>query len=1825
MPTPEEIEAWKRQNIPNYQPTGQAPPPAATPVVPQAESRLSPWAELRRDIKPVTSFLSEVVKPKFNMQYGVIPGMTPSISNVDVPGITPVTNFLSEVVKPQFYMQYGVIPNVEIPGVSPAWRTATDYVTRPLDIVAETTTGMIGAQEALRDKLGIPSYLWNPDVLNISSDIFTRPQTANMTPGELAGTLVEDFRSRPWYQQLGLGVATDPTTPLPFAPIAKAVGRARARAGGVGRPSAEVLRDADRFATPDVMPRGRPWAPSVSPDAAGIPDPVIRPWDVGAAADRPMRALSPGQGQAPVALPPGRPQVGPVDPSIIPDVTRPMVAPQTQRALPPGGATLRREPQYSDARAQQFVTGEGNDPGRFFNAIDERGRVSPEIMELIDEGILVIRKNPDGSAQGDLIAGPNARNADGGVIAPEVGQRRWDKPTSVVFIDVAASRRRLAELASMPSRPMGGDIAQQRAGAISDPRVENYAPRFQGPRVTQGVEQPAVFYRSTGTAGQQRVITYNEARPGAMLLEDTARTVARGGAVETVGVKTGSNILQEGTRAFQRLARKSGTGERGAGESVEDFVKRVANSAKNERYDIVRFIRQPGVHAVVLNEDALIRNYTAPRSEYDLYRQLGVIIDAPRAGQPALMPPPGLRPGTAEIVGRQDIGTIMGQRPGVQRIAAERNPTVPYDAVGRDVGEARAQLRGEVAAASDTGSPVWSVSPDGQVFQATRGPEARPPTVAFEVTPNGDAVIIPWGIQRPRPMSDAAKRTRAQQFDQRLKSSETQGTVAGARSYDEAAYDVTAAETTERLYNTPLQASRPREEGTAFGDNADLPPPRDPADALERWMDAPTHEPRKITVMRQFDGARNFAGLALEDFVLAGRQLLLRAAGRGVLIDRQGMTPLFQALHGEVSKESLSPTLREMFDQIDEVRKLEEADMKAFLEKARGTEFEDYIAFDLDQFQDRMLATPDYFPQLWKKDGVEIATGEIGARPTFTLPRAGTFLEMVEQGYTPMSWDPYKMMAMRKMAGINWRETVTFLGSAKRNGLVKTVGEVRDQGLTGWRPPRGVGSAFEGRLVQSTPSVDPRAGVEGYAMAGVRPVPESIRTPQWALPNEMASFVETMWGRKPAAYIGDKEIIGYIRNFRNSFKSAKLFASFFQHMDISLRTSASLFTLHGLKRGGPLRLPSLAARLLAAQWNTGYRNTIRQRYLSTAPIKGHEDLGISYKMIVEEGLGVQGDITVIQREIADTLTDIERATNPVGKARQKIADANRFFQTGLFDGVYREGISWSLESFIIPAIRRQHPTWTARQVAAEAATVANMMYSSLPQWQSVLKDPWVREFGQTLFFSTNETEGLLRSFFGTMVGPRKSFWLQYYGGMILSLALFANLINVAATGKPLPPEAYSPIDVGNPYSFTGVGYSTQFMSPQLPKWLWVTQGREGSPMHLDIVGQMDTALRVVTDPFGATAARVNVPVRAVVNQARGANFFGEELSVAQRPGQLLTDLYGPIGLTSALGAFTEAVPQLKTVLPEGESRMGVRGQLLEGIAGVGMRAERTGDYLTRISTGVYNEGTNYSDLERFQKLDIRRLPQVETELGLRQETALKREGGEAKYYAALDNIDAERTTKLGNLVMDIRMGLEPYRINRRYYDIETYARGRRRQAGVDKEFEAPDVNDSDPNKRALAQHYAIYDDPRVKRPGDDLDLTMFDTILKQTYLDPSSDQAWTREQSDFVQRNINTRPIPFEIFSQLGAKSQAKQLTSQWLREKFYRDMGRDDLADGSRIRFFMLDAPWMMQPTTQTPQPQAATQPQAAPVQAPQSVQPVPRRQTVEEWKAANLVGAGR
>jgi len=51
--------------------------------------------------------------------------------------------------------------------------------------------------------------------------------------------------------------------------------------------------------------------------------------------------------------------------------------------------------------------------------------------------------------------------------------------------------------------------------------------------------------------------------------------------------------------------------------------------------------------------------------------------------------------------------------------------------------------------------------------------------------------------------------------------------------------------------------------------------------------------------------------------------LILQASKQGLTVDQKGMTPLFQALHGDIAADTLSPALKQMYDEIDKLRRLE--------------------------------------------------------------------------------------------------------------------------------------------------------------------------------------------------------------------------------------------------------------------------------------------------------------------------------------------------------------------------------------------------------------------------------------------------------------------------------------------------------------------------------------------------------------------------------------------------------------------------------------------------------------------------------------------------------------------------------------------------------------------------------------------------------------------------------------------------------------------------------------------------------------------------------------
>jgi hypothetical protein len=378
-------------------------------------------------------------------------------------------------------------------------------------------------------------------------------------------------------------------------------------------------------------------------------------------------------------------------------------------------------------------------------------------------------------------------------------------------------------------------------------------------------------------------------------------------------------------------------------------------------------------------------------------------------------------------------------------------------------------------------------------------------------------------------------------------------------------------------------------------------------------------------------------------------------------------------------------------------------------------------------------------------------------------------------------------------------------------------------------------------------------------------------------------------------------------------------------------------------------------------------------------------------MIVEEGWGVRGDLSIINRGFTDLVNEtLQDSKTPLALGRK----AMRFWEEGLFDGFYRESQRWALDELVLPWLRRTRPGATPRQVAAEAAETVNLIFSTVENWQTVFQNPAFREFVRSVMFSANESEALLRTSIRALgKHPQAGVFREWWLGWLIATAGIANGINYAATGEPLPLASYNPVNLNDPYAFTKVGYNNKFLSPQMPG----ITGRNGVPIYADLVGQMDTVFRWATDPFAALGARLNVPYRAVINQITEQNFMGEPLdSTTKSLVQLAIDMGLPITGGNLLDMVREQVPEaVQNEITQQEPRIGVGGQLLQ-TTGLNLRSTTSPELTDDKALELY--GKPYFELTSAQKVKVKKeLPgNVQAELKVRGEETQRRLFGRPK-------------------------------------------------------------------------------------------------------------------------------------------------------------------------------------------------------------------------------------
>jgi len=769
-------------------------------------------------------------------------------------------------------------------------------------------------------------------------------------------------------------------------------------------------------------------------------------------------------------------------------------------------------------------------------------------------------------------------------------------------------------------------------------------------------------------------------------------------------------------------------------------------------------------------------------------------------------------------------------------------------------------------------------------------------------------------------------------------------------------------------------------------------------------------------------------------------------------------------------------------------------------------------------FDPNMATIEDYFYRGWKppEDVVRAAgpSGELGRVPGFKKPRTdATYREMREAGFEPLYLNPYEQFRVARLQGIRYRQQVKLIDAMKSSGLA--VPHAGGPIPEGWRVPK-VGPAFEGKpFAYATP--------EGEA--------RTMFTKRWIVESDTANRLENFYGVRPnmgKIHVGGKEIdLLKVVDFVTFVpKRAKLFLSIFQQRDFLQRSAIGSWTsmVDDLRRGKPVaavmdlaRWPKSAYKIIEANASPKARAALRRELNSTTPLVSGRP-GVHLRGVMESGLSTI-DVTIFPSNMDSIARSVaqEGGWLTLRPIRNAIADMESAMRRGLFEGTYPAAQITDIKNNIAPMIERQFGHLTDQQINGLIAKITNIKYSTIPADQSIFQNPFVRELLRRVFFSIGESEGLLRQAAGAMRGPNKAYWRKHWLATYLSAMVTANAIHYASTGKSLPFERWTPVSKDN-YGPLPLGYNSDFAAPTLP-----VKGRGETEVMLDIMGQMDTALRLL-DPGGFVNSRFSVPIRAFQDQATGKNFFEENLAVGglnefyKRTYQLAQTLLFPIGLGGLADIAVENVPALQDVTTEGEARLGTTGLLLQA-TGLNLRAETTPNLLARAAResgfldpyGSPIQGWN--DLSPEQKLIVEAQEPLKSELQQRQETALERGSEGARVRQEFEKITKDRLKKERALDAELESGKIDGPVYRERFD-DIQAESAAERAKIDEVFQAfkrDGVLPEAPWDRALAQYYDAWEKARTE--SGILDYERLDTEFARL------EAEWTDMQKEYVEKN----------------------------------------------------------------------------------------------------------
>jgi len=754
------------------------------------------------------------------------------------------------------------------------------------------------------------------------------------------------------------------------------------------------------------------------------------------------------------------------------------------------------------------------------------------------------------------------------------------------------------------------------------------------------------------------------------------------------------------------------------------------------------------------------------------------------------------------------------------------------------------------------------------------------------------------------------------------------------------------------------------------------------------------------------------------------------------------------------ARDSLTePWKRDMYNRVTVLRLEEEIEMLDFLSDTfRAVDDKTWdtvrLGFNAEIFFEKMMGIPNYFPRLWQdKAGKKIVSGRrvAGPPPDFSKGRVNrTFIEMLvdnpEAGYEgllPSTPDPASMMASRKIYGSSWREMQVMMNTLNKFGLMKTKNDLLDQGLDPkeiqkqWEVPK-IGPTFEGMLVPS--------GKADVAF-----------TPEIYVPRNVSTFLNNIFDADPPVPMLDEA------NTINMFgKQIKVAFAPLQHIDMYYRglgssTAGAVFetfvpsnltnpkrVAQGIYRGITTPISLASDILLSNLPVTGkiWRNKLAKQLVSDKPVnpvlKGSAG-EVTFRMLEEQGAGVKGDrgiISSVNRNIEEFRKANPTLFDKFGPKRltKELSNLNNFFQGGLFEGTYRYAQISAIKNYVLPYSARVNKDFTPQQHAAWAATYSNTQFSTLGLFQEWIKGANAQKAFNLAIFSRIENTALLNQGI-EMLGmrflrpepgakglkkipikmskKRSAFFIKNFLGFYISFWIIGNLQNSGAEifkhGPPKDMDDYVdnylmkddqllPLQKSiNEDSFLPYEYNSKFMAPKAGYF-----GRNGLPVYVDQVGQMDTIFRWMS-PIDALWGRTGVPIQTIKRQVDKETFFGQPFEGKYMwLTQLIADTSLPWMAQNALNLSAQKYPKMQQYVATSEKRLGTKGVM--GQFFVNFRAmnneqvkqyaldQYKKEFVTPQDTFLGSMPDKWSFLNRKQREDIlNAYPNIRAELKLREE------------------------------------------------------------------------------------------------------------------------------------------------------------------------------------------------------------------------------------------------